>query len=301
MEARQLRYFVTTAETLSFSEAGRRHYLSQSALSQQIKALENELGTQLFVRTTHNVILTESGQHLLKYARAAIQSLDECTARMNDINGLHCGDLRIGLTASHESFIRETGIEFLRVYKGIRTSVCYSTIDNLMQKLRAHELDMVFSVMPSGNMEGVDYEYLLDYKLSAIMRTCHPLANRDRLSFDDLRAQRLVLPESDVKERNGLEHFVGINTGKLDVAVTINDINAILNLLQESDMISILTAQSIISRPFLKSIDIEELSSPIKSYVFFAGDTYRKLAAEKLLQMFREIAIPKAKMLLSFS
>lgn len=301
MEARQLRYFVTTAETLSFSEAGRRHYLSQSALSQQIKALENELGTQLFVRTTHNVILTESGQHLLKYARAAIQSLDECTARMNDINGLHCGDLNIGLTASHESFIRETGIEFLKAYRGIRTSVCYSTIDSLMQKLRAHELDMVFSVMPSGNMEGIDYEYLLDYKLSAIMRTCHPIANRDRLSFDDLRAQRLVLPESDVKERNGLEHFVGINTGKLDVAVTINDINAILNLLQESDMISILTAQSIISRPFLKSIDIEELSSPIKSYVFFAGDTYRKLAAEKLLQMFREIAIPKAKMLLSFS
>lgn len=300
MEARQLRYFVTTAETLSFSEAGRRHYLSQSALSQQIKALENELGTQLFVRSTHSVILTESGQHLLKYARAAIQSLDECTARMNDINGLHCGDLRIGLTASHEPFIRETGIEFLKTYKDIKTSVCYSTIDNLMQKLRAHELDMVFSVMPSGNMEGVDYEYLLDYKLSAIMRTCHPLANRDKLSFDDLRAQRLVLPEGDVKEHNGLEHFLGIDTGKLDIAVTINDINAILNLLQETDMISILTAQSIISRPFLKAIDIEELSSPIRSYVFFASDTYRKLAAEKMLQMFKEIAVPKAKLLLSF-
>lgn len=300
MEARQLRYFVTTAETLSFSEAGRRHYLSQSALSQQIKALENELGTQLFVRSTHSVILTESGQHLLKYARAAILSLDECTARMNDINGLHCGDLRIGLTASHEPFIRETGIEFLKAYKDIRTSVCYSTIDNLMQKLRAHELDMVFSVMPSGNMEGVDYEYLLDYKLSAIMRTCHPLANRDMLSFDDLRAQRLVLPEGDVKEHNGLEHFLGIDTGKLDIAVTINDINAILNLLQETDMISILTAQSIISRPFLKAIDIAELSSPIRSYVFFASDTYRKLAAEKMLQMFKEIAVPKAKMLLSF-
>lgn len=301
MEARQLRYFVTTAETLSFSEAGRRHYLSQSALSQQIKALEEELGTQLFIRSTHSVILTESGQHLLKYARMAIQSFDECTARMNDINGLHCGDLKIGLTASHEPFIRETGIEFLKAYKNIKTTVCYSTIDNLMQKLRTHELDMVFSVMPSGNMNGVDYEYLLDYKLNAIMRTCHPLANRDKLSFDDLRKQRLVLPEGDVKERNGLEHFIGIATGILNIGATINDINAILNLLQETDMISILTAQSIISRPFLKAIDIEELSTPIKSYVFFASDTYRKLAAEQLLQMFKEIAIPKAKLLLAFS
>lgn len=298
MEARQLRYFITTAETLSFSEAGRRHYLSQSALSQQIKALEEELGTQLFIRTTHNVVLTESGQHLLKFARVAIQSFDECAARMNDINGLHCGDLNIGLTASHEPFIRETGIEFLRTYRGIKTSVCYSTIDNLMQKLRAHELDMVFSVMPSGNIDGLDYEYLLDYKLSAIMRTTHPLSNRPKLTFEDLREQRLVLPENEVKERNGLEHFTGIDTGKLNICVTINDINAILNLLQETDMISVLTAQSIISRPFLKAIDIEELSTPVKSYVFFASDSYRKLAAEKMLQMFKDIAIPKAQMLL---
>ena len=301
MEARQLRYFVTTAETLSFSEAGRRHYLSQSALSQQIKALENEIGSPLFIRTTHNVVLTESGKHLLKYARVALQALDECAARMNDIKGLHCGELKIGLTASQEPFIRETGIEFLKAYKGVKTSVCYSTIDNLMQKLRAHELDMVFSVMPSGNMDGIDYEYLLEYKLSAIMRTCHPLANRSKLSFSDIREQRLVLPEGDVKERNGLERFIGIDTGKLDVAVTINDVNAILNLLQETDMISILTAQSIISRPFLKAIEIEELSEPIKSYVFFASDTYRKLAAEQMLQMFKETAIPKAKMLLSLS
>lgn len=299
MDIRQLRYFISVAETLSFSEAARRHYLSQSALSQQIRALEDEIGAVLFVRTTHNVILTESGEMLLPLARRAVVSFEECKSRMDDINGMRCGRLNIGLTASHEAFIRETGIEFLKANGGIETSVCYSTIDDLFHKLRNHELDMVFSVMPESGADGLDYEYLLDYKLCAIIRSTHPIASRTILSFDDLRQQQLVLPEPDVKERNGLEHFIGVDTGKLNVAVRINDMNAILNLLQDTDMVSVMTAQSIIGRQHLKAIDVKELAQPIKSYVFFAGDTYRKRAAERLLQMFRDVAVPKAKMLLS--
>lgn len=301
MEARQLRYFVTVAETLSFSEAARRHCLSQSALSQQIRALEDELHIPLFTRNTHQVVLTEGGQLLLQYARTTINSFDDCLARINDLNALQCGNLNIGLTASHEYFIRETGIEFLKSYKNIKTTVCYSTIDNLMQKLRAHELDMVFSVMPSGNIDGLDYEYLLDYKLCAIMRSSHPLACRNSLSFDDIRSQMLVLPENDVRDNNALQRLIGVNTGQLNICATINDINAILNLVQDTDIISFLTPQSIIGHSHLKAVDVTELSTPVKSYVFFANDSYRKVAALKLLQIFKDIAVPKAKMLLSLS
>lgn len=301
MEARQLRYFITVAETLSFSEAARRHCLSQSALSQQIHALEDELRIPLFTRTTHQVVLTEGGEELLRHARTTIDSFDECLSRINDMKGLKCGSLRIGLTASHEYFIRETGIEFLKSYGDIKTKVCYSTIDDLMQKLRAHELDMVFSVMPSGNIDGLEYEYLLDYKLCAIMRTSHHLAGRQALSFDDMRDQMIVLPETDVHDNNALRHIIGVKTGNLKVCATINDINAILNLVQDTDMITILTAQSIIGHQHLKAIDVKELSAPVKSYVFFAKDAYRKASALKMLQMFKDIAVPKAKMIMSLT
>ena len=67
MELRQLRYFVKTAETLNFSEAARLLYVTQSTLSQQIRQLEQELDTMLFVRDSHNVTLTDSGERLHQF------------------------------------------------------------------------------------------------------------------------------------------------------------------------------------------------------------------------------------------
>ena len=65
MEFRQLKYFAKAAETLNFSEAAKALCVTQSTLSQQIKFLEQELGTQLFQRNSHAVFLTESGSELL--------------------------------------------------------------------------------------------------------------------------------------------------------------------------------------------------------------------------------------------
>ena len=65
MELRQLKYFVKTAETLNFSEAAKTLFVTQSTLSQQIRQLEQEIDTVLFVRDSHSVQLTESGEQLL--------------------------------------------------------------------------------------------------------------------------------------------------------------------------------------------------------------------------------------------
>ena len=62
MELRQLKYFVKTAETLNFSEAAKALSVTQSTLSQQIRQLEQEIDTVLFVRDSHSVQLTESGE-----------------------------------------------------------------------------------------------------------------------------------------------------------------------------------------------------------------------------------------------
>ena len=86
MELRQLRYFVKVAETLNFSEAARLLCVTQSTLSQQVKQLECELGSQLLNRTSHSVTLTEPGLELLPYARDAICAADLCRDRMDDLN-----------------------------------------------------------------------------------------------------------------------------------------------------------------------------------------------------------------------
>lgn len=69
MEIRQLKYFLQVAETLNFSKASRKLYVTQSTLSQQISHLEQEIGMPLFERNSHEVYLTEAGKELLPYAQ----------------------------------------------------------------------------------------------------------------------------------------------------------------------------------------------------------------------------------------
>ena len=68
MELRQLKYFVEVAMSLSFSEASRKLYITQGTISQQIRQLEDEMGTQLFDRTSQKIVLTEAGLEMLPLA-----------------------------------------------------------------------------------------------------------------------------------------------------------------------------------------------------------------------------------------
>ncbi|WP_303433852.1 LysR family transcriptional regulator, partial [uncultured Muribaculum sp.] len=88
MELRQLRYYVTAARTLNFSQAAQQLAISQSTLSQQIQQLEAELGVQLFRRNSHSVLLTEEGRELLSSAVDALSAAQACKERLADIKGL---------------------------------------------------------------------------------------------------------------------------------------------------------------------------------------------------------------------
>jgi DNA-binding transcriptional LysR family regulator len=80
VELRQVRYFVTVAQELHFGRAAERLHIVQSAVSQQIRRLERELGAELFVRTTRQVTLTADGERLLPYARRVLQAQDDLLA-----------------------------------------------------------------------------------------------------------------------------------------------------------------------------------------------------------------------------
>lgn len=74
---------------------------------QQVKQLEYELGSQLLVRTSHSVALTEAGRELLPYARKTLKDAEMCQARMDDINSMAVGTLNIGVTYSFGSILSD--------------------------------------------------------------------------------------------------------------------------------------------------------------------------------------------------
>ena len=103
MTLQQMRYFIAVAQNLSFSKAAQQHYVSQTAVSQQIKLLEEELETELFQRTRHSVALTSAGQVFYEYA-VRITDLAEDAARRTRAAAAECSTpLEIGMMSGMEN------------------------------------------------------------------------------------------------------------------------------------------------------------------------------------------------------
>ena len=167
MELRQLKYFVKVAGNLSFSEAAKNLCVTQSTLSQQIKQLEGELGTQLFIRTSHSVELTEAGKELLPLAIATIHSAESCKDRIADLNALSVGTLNIGVTYSFSPILTETLITFMKMYPSIKLNIFYKPMAELMEMLQEREVDFLLAFRPTRSIEGVESHILFQNWLNS--------------------------------------------------------------------------------------------------------------------------------------
>lgn len=289
MEIRQLKYFVSIAENGSFSEASRRFYLSQSAISQQIKALEDEFKTTLFIRTPHKVKLTESGEMLLPLARQVLHSVNDCQDRMADVNKLLCGELTIGLTPSLESYVRRSMIRFMKIYPNVHLNIYYEAIPQLMHMLRSGQLDVAISIMVEGNDDWVDSTPVMEYVLCAFMKDTHPLADRDELTFKDLEKQSLVMPERALRSHNAVEDYLSKEGHSLQVRAVVNDPGSIINILKHTNCISILSEESVRGNDELRAVPIRELRKPVMAYAHVVKGAHRKRSMEEFLRILKEV------------
>jgi LysR family cyn operon transcriptional activator len=145
MELRQLKYFVKTAKTLNFSEAAKALFVTQSTLSQQIRQLEQEIDTVLFVRDSHSVQITESGERLLPLAERTLKDATSCLDMVRDLKNMLSGSLNIGITYTFAPILTQTVIAFTKAHPAIKLNIFYKTMEELMVMLEKRELDFVLS------------------------------------------------------------------------------------------------------------------------------------------------------------
>lgn len=246
MELRQLRYFIKASETLNFSEAAKASFVSQSALSQQIKQLEEELGVILFQRNSHDVSLTDEGQQLLPFARETVSSADNCIVQMNELKNVLTGTLHIGVTYSFSPILTETMLEFSRLHPKVRLNVVYKTMDELMTMLQHRELDFVLAYKPFERYQKIISKVLFRNTLSVVARNDHPLSKLKSVTINDLKHYDMAMPAQGMQTRQILDKIMGndIDT-KLNVRMELNDIHILLHILQQSNYVSILSETAI--------------------------------------------------------
>jgi DNA-binding transcriptional LysR family regulator len=195
VELRQLENFVAIAEESSFTRAARRVHLAQSTLSASIQALEHELGTRLFERSTRQVRLTDAGQALLTEARTALQAIDagrEAVAAVQDgLRGtVHLGimqaltlfDLAAVLTRYHAEFPLVQIVP--HTMRGGSAELVARVLDGT--------LDLAFASNPGPYPDGLEVQPLASEPILLAIPDGHPLADRDRIPLAELSTTKFV-------------------------------------------------------------------------------------------------------------
>jgi DNA-binding transcriptional LysR family regulator len=193
VDIRQLRYFIAVAEERHFGRAAQRLHMAQPPLSQQIKQLEEQLGTQLLIRTTRKVDLTPAGQLLLERSRTLLGDLEALEQDVRQIGLGASGVLRVGFagtaTYRHMPAIVQAASERL---PGLRLNVQGEMLTQQMElALEEHKLDVAV-LRPPVRSADLELKFLEQDELVAALPADLPLAARERLAVADLAGERFV-------------------------------------------------------------------------------------------------------------
>ena len=208
MELRHLRYFLAVAEELNFTRAAKRLNIAQPPLTQQIKALEAEMGVTLFDRTGYRVELTDAGRSFVPQVARILADVRNAVLIAKRAAVGEVGHVRVGFTesASFNPLVTATFRSFRTAYPEVELSLEESPSTVLANALREGRIDAAFVRPPLRTGEGIDLHLIDEEEMVVAVPTSHPLALRPELEIADLAEETFVLyPRT---ERPGLADTV---------------------------------------------------------------------------------------------
>ncbi len=207
MTVHQLRIFLTVARYRSYTRAAEELYLSQPAVSIQIRELEQAIGTPLFERAGRNILLTDAGQALLPYAQRVHQILDDAKMVMEELQGLKRGRITLAAVSTAGAYVLPPILGlFQKAHPGIAVSLEVTNRSTLRHRLLQNEVDLVLMGRPP---EGIPHvaEPFLPEELVVIGAPSHPLAKARRIPVERLAREVFIQREVGSGTRLAAEEF----------------------------------------------------------------------------------------------
>lgn len=207
MEIRQLKYFLSAAKHLSFTTAAQECYIVQSAMSQQIAALEKELGVTLFERGGRTMALTAEGRAFRQEAEKILRQVTESTVLVQTIASGYGRTLRLGCHGNllHRELV--SGLAQLHREKpDLRVLVFQDMAVHLMESLRNKELDCAIAIWSPGLKlaRELEWQVLREERARLMVPTGHPLAGRDQVTIEEIAREPMIL----LNGRDKREHLI---------------------------------------------------------------------------------------------
>jgi DNA-binding transcriptional LysR family regulator len=189
LDVKRMRILKEVADRGSFSAAAEALSYTQSAVSQQIAALEREASTQLVTRGSRGIKLTEAGEALVRHADAILTRLADAEAELEAIAGLRGGRLRMAAFPTVGATLMPLAIATFRErHPDVELTVRQLEPEDSLPLLKSGDIDIALTIEPSAleDSEGLDSTFLLDDPMFAALPLNHPLAHKSRIRLKDL-------------------------------------------------------------------------------------------------------------------
>ncbi|KFM98668.1 LysR family transcriptional regulator [Bacillus clarus] len=197
IELRQLEYFSAVAKELHFTKAAEKLNISQPSLSQQIRALEHEIGMPLFDRIGKKTSVTEAGKILLSHSKAIFQEVEQARAAILDLHGLEQGKLTIGSLLTVVNYLLPpTILNFNKLYPNIELSILGLRTGEIRKRLLQNELDIGITFLPVQDKEVISIP-LYQSELTLVVPVGHELTKCNSVSFEVLQNYPIILLPSN--------------------------------------------------------------------------------------------------------
>lgn len=275
MLLRQMKYFLAVADCKSFSEAAEQCFISQSAISQQMKVLEDELGTELIKRSNRRFQLTEIGEYFYSRSRDIVKETENLKEEIRKMGSKQSKQFRIGCRSGYMvGRLCNAMNSFLDDHKDINMEVIYGDHDELMAMLHKGELDVVFNDLRHEN-EATSFGNIFVEEVEGMVAVSvrSPLAQQDEVKVEDLAHSTCILLSSEKHEEKETAFFRMIFHTDNNFALARNVPSAltmVINNVGFMPVVSNFDAQEFLGK-FVKLLPVKRANEPlfIKYYAFY--------------------------------
>ena len=241
---RQLQVFESVARHLSHSRAAAELYLSQPAVSMQIKQAEAAVGLPLFEQAGKKLHLTAAGEELLRYARSMLQLMQEMESVFDEMKGLERGHLNISVVSTANYFMPQLLARFIQAHPKIQVSLSVANRDAVVRQVAENIADLAIMGQPPAGTD-MRAEAFMENPLVVIAAPTHPLVRARKIQPKQLAKETFLLREQGSGTRGVVERFFASHKLALPTHMEMDTNEAIKQSVQAGMGIGIISRHGI--------------------------------------------------------
>ncbi len=247
MNLNQFRIFYHAAKHLNFTRAAEALYISQPAVTVQIKAFESACGIHLFKKRGRTIWLTEEGRALFEMAKKVFALENKIESIIEDMRKLKKGMLRIGTTKVYARYFMPSMLSsFLSKYPDIKIELNEGSSLDMIRSLLDFRNEVAI-IAKTGDIPGIEYIPFSQEEMVVVLPPFHPLSKRETIGFKTLASEPFIMKEIGSGTRRLVDQLFEKEGCRPNILMETSNTEFIKQLVQRGDGISFLVKEAVVS------------------------------------------------------